>query len=157
MLVIILSSLIFLLILVLLSVFLFYIFRAKIIYIKYKTSDDNVEKIMNNFQYILTTLQKSGCDVSMSKKEVEKLVIGLQMALFGFNTDCTAIKKQIENSIDKISKSEEVAAKNILSKETLKYINDIKIQILDMVCVDNKINGDKFTDLFEKIKKAICY
>jgi hypothetical protein len=157
MLVFILSLLIILFTILLLSIFLFYIFRAKKIYIKYKTGDENIAEIMKNFQSILTSLQQNGCNVSMSKQDVDELSIGLQMALFGFKTDCLAIKKQIEKSIDKITKSEEVISKNALSKETLEYINNIQIQILNMVCVDNKIDGDKFTELFVNIKKAVCY
>lgn len=157
MLVLFLSLFILLLTLLLLAIFLFYIFRAKIIYIKYKTSDDNIAIIMKNFQSIIASLQNYGCDVEMSKKDIDELSIGLQMALFGFNTDCKVIKKQIETSIDKIAKSEEVISKNALSKETIEYINNVKIQILDMICVDNKINGDKLADLFVQIKKAVCY
>lgn len=152
-----LSIFILLLTLLLLAIFLFYIFRAKNIYIKYKTSDDNVAIIMKNFQSIITSLQNYGCNIEMSKNDIDELSIGLQMVLFGFNTDCKAIKKQIETSIDNIAKSEEVVSKNALSPDTIEYINNIKIQILDMICVDNKINGDKLTDLFIQIKKAVCY
>lgn len=153
---ILLSLLIVLVILTLLAVFLYFIFRAKRLYITYKTKDDNIKEIMKNVQSMASYFQSYECNEIITPSDMYKISTTLHFMLFGPEWNCDKIRKEIASGIDKIIKSEEAVAKKAMSKQTIEYVNNIKTQILDAVCVDGEIDGKKLVDLFSNMKKAIC-
>lgn len=140
--------------------------KEKKIGLSYKTSNNGVNKIMDDIRDLFDYFQTETCKVLNSTEAKNKLEkrIDQTMDAVGEEMDCKEAIKYIKDTMEPEIKEHIVEleeGKDIPSGINKGFIIDkissIMVQSIKSSCVDNKINKKKIKEFITEMNNAICH
>jgi hypothetical protein len=116
---------------------------------KYYTENKDIQKLMNGFQTLTTSLQLYGCDQLDSTNYQEAL--NNYLINNGEKITCAEVISSLD--IKTIDQSEEFA---LVPLHIKKQIIALIKQIVELTCIEGYIDQKAFTNLVFELKNAIC-